>query len=111
MTTTMMQQPQARLLACYEAIRNTSEQMVEAARASDWTTLCEGERMCAQLIESVNAIGNPLTILDTEGRRQRMAILRSVLAADARIRDLRDPWLRDVERYVGRGGRYAHSDG
>src|SRR5437764_5191772 len=98
-----MSQRQRDVLAGYASIRDTSERMVEAAREADWIALCDNEDACARLIDSVAALGDPLTILDAEGRRQRMEIMRSVLAADARIRDLMDPWLRDVERLVGRG--------
>ncbi|MEO8134351.1 MAG: flagellar protein FliT [Betaproteobacteria bacterium] len=92
---------QCALLACYESLQRISLCMLEAARDSDWQALGLGEHACERLFESIAALGHPHTILDEDGRRQRMQILSTVLAIDARIRNLINPWLRDVERYVG----------
>ena len=102
---------QAALIACYESIRSTSELMLEAARNADWQTVARGERACSQLAGALQEIGDPMQVLDAQGRRMRMEILRGVLQADSRIRNLRDPSMQRVERYVGRGATPDQHEG
>jgi hypothetical protein len=49
----------------------------------------------------MRAIGDPMPKLDAAARRRRFAILRSVLADDARIREITQPWASTLAPYVG----------
>jgi len=98
--------PQEALLGCYEKIGEMSALMVEAARREDWDALDEAEQACQLLIERLRAVGaDPAITLDAEGRRQRLEIMRRILANDARIREIREPWLADLDSVLSGGRR------
>lgn len=82
----------AHFLAHYESIAHASSQMLAAARRSDWDELICAERECAALIERLKSLG-PGPTLDEAARERKFALIRSVLAHDAEIRNLTQPWL------------------
>jgi flagellar protein FliT len=96
---------QSTLLCYYEKIGRVSQLMVEAAENADWTTLADAEAVCGKLIRRVRSIGEPTSKLDAAGRRRRMEILRAILADDARIREITQPWAAQVAPYVGAPAR------
>jgi len=81
------------LLDCYEAIADASGGMLAAARRSDWNGLVAAERDCAASIDLLKSVQECAPPLDPAGRRRKVAILRKVLANDAEIRTLTQPWL------------------
>lgn len=91
------------ILAHYESIRQASHQMLEAARRSDWDAVAREEAHVGSLIASLRAAGDARKILIGEGRKRRFEILRHVLADDAEIRNLAQPWLRQVDANLGTG--------
>ena len=97
------------LLACYASLRSTAERMLEAARNADWPAVAQAENACDEIAEAAREFGDPLRVLDEQGRRERREMLHSVLRADSRIRDLRDPWLSQIGRYVGRGAARSNT--
>jgi flagellar protein FliT len=92
---------QSALLGYYEKIGRVSQLMVEAAQNGDWTTLADAEAVCEQLIRRARSVGEPAATLDAEGRKRRLEILRAILADDARIRQITEPWAAQVAPYVG----------
>lgn len=88
------------ILTYYESIQRVANIMVEAARASDWDTLIEAEQCCAQLIKHLQETdrGEPL---DQPAARRKFEIIRQVLAYDAEIRNLTQPWLTTLETLLG----------
>jgi flagellar protein FliT len=70
--------------------------MLDAARASDWDALIEHEKSCAQVIDALRAAGAGLR-LDPDSLERKRAIIRRVLAEDAEIRRLTQPWLGRLE--------------
>jgi len=91
--------PQA-LLSCYESVASASSNMLAAAQRSDWDELVAAERVCAQVVDRLRAIENP-PVLDDEARRRKYDILRTVLAHDAEIRRLTQPWVAQLEAFLG----------
>jgi flagellar protein FliT len=89
---------QERFLACYEAIAAATRRMLEAARAGDLRALDACEAECHAWIERIERLGDPDTVLDAQGRRRRMELLRRVLRDDAALRDVLEPWLAGVDR-------------
>jgi flagellar protein FliT len=87
------------VLACYESIAAKSGVMLEAARSSDWDGLVAAERECAALVARLRAIGPPPELSAGERARQR-ALVHAVLANDAEIRRLTQPWVEQVERLL-----------
>lgn len=80
----------------YEAIAAASRRMLEAARAGDWDAVGQEEDHCRRLISTLKRSqpGLPVT---GQARRERLVLLRTMLADDAEIRDLSEPWLRQLE--------------
>ena len=93
------------ILSCYEALVGVSARMLGAARGNDLDGLAVAESECAALIARLRSLGDGPD-LSTEGARRKMAIIRRVLADDAQIRDLTQPWLRKLELLIG--GTAAH---
>jgi len=86
-------------LAQYEAVGLASARMLSAARASDWDLLIEQENRCAALVEALRA-DRPQPVLDERSLARKAAIIRRVLADDAEIRRLTQPWLRRIEEML-----------
>jgi len=80
------------LLTTYDRLSNTTGSMLSAAQAGDWERLVCLEKDCSKLVARLSALesDDPLP----EGLRARKAaLLRKVLADDAAIRDITEPWL------------------
>ena len=80
----------------YEAIAAASRRMLEAARAGDWDTVWHEEDHCRRLISTLKRSHTEVPATG-HARRERLALLRTMLADDAEIRDLSEPWLRRLE--------------
>ena len=78
------------VLSMYENIAGLSNQMVLAARASDWTSLNSLENQCAA--ESVAALGGAAP-LQGDARARKIALLKQIMANDRAIRDVTEPWM------------------
>jgi len=86
-----------RLIDRYAAIAEASHRMLAAARRGDWHEVACIEDQCRELIGQLKAA---LTVesLGPADQRERMRLLRAILADDAEIRACAEPWL----------GRIAH---
>jgi flagellar protein FliT len=85
------------LLRHYAALDCASEEMLQAARAGDWDSVCRLEGACAVVIARLRLLGREHRLGPAE-QRERMRILRLIVARDAEIRricdslaDLHDP--------------------
>lgn len=84
----------------YEAIAGASRRMLKAARAGQWDEVSLEEDSCRALIA---ALKRARATGSTPARReQRLALLRSMLADDAEIRELSEPWLQQLEALLAR---------
>lgn len=81
------------LIDCYEQIAAASGSMLAAARSRDWERLIAAERDCAASVVRLKSAQECAHPLDPVARRRKVAILRNVLANDAEIRTLTQPWL------------------
>ena len=88
------------ILAIYEDISGTTRQMLAAARSDDWDGLVTLEKDCsamfARLFETED--GAPR---DAEFQRRKGELIRGVLANDAQIRVLVQPWLIQLTAMIG----------
>ena len=83
------------MLNLYRKISMVSTEMVECARQGDWDALVEAERRCKALINDLRALGErEMTPEEFEEKRR---IFRKMLAEDAEIRDLAQPWMRRLQ--------------
>lgn len=75
---------------------DASRRMLEAARQKDWDAVCAVEKECTALIAELSQMGD-LAPTDPELRRQKVDLIKRVLAADAEIRALTQPWLEKLD--------------
>jgi flagellar protein FliT len=88
----------------YKAIAASSRRMLDAARRDDWDQVSREEDRCRVLISGLQLAGAAGEV--PIGRRQRLVLLRAMLADDAEIRDLSEPWLKQLEALLsGRSSR------
>lgn len=90
---------QQMMLGVYEDVAVLSGRMLEAARGGDWDQLVELGESCRTLIGTLIATGAPRT-LEPEVAARKGQIIRKVLADDAEIRDLAEPRLADLARFL-----------
>lgn len=88
----------------YEAIAASSRRMLDAARAGDWDAVGQEEDRCRALISTLKR-AHPEAAVASAARRQRLALMRAMLADDAEIRELSEPWLKQLEALLA--GRSA----
>ena len=97
-----MNDPQ--IIATYEAILAITGQMLGAARDDDWDRLVALEQDCKKLVEQLIAdnTGQPLS---REFQQRKVEIIRRVLAEDAEIRNITQPWMAQLQNILGSAGR------
>jgi flagellar protein FliT len=87
----------------YESIAAASRRMLDAAREGDWDEVSLLEDRCRTLISRLKRAhvcgDQPM------GQRQRLALMRAMLADDAEIRELSEPWLKQLQALLA--GRHA----
>ena len=84
------------IVVCYRHMAEASHCMLNAARSGDWDQVCALEETCARLIDELSAIGD-LAPVDPDMRRQKLDLMKRVLADDAEIRLLTQPWLKKLD--------------
>jgi len=88
----------------YQALADAYAAMRAAAQRADWDAVAAGELGCRPRIEALRALGD--VPLDEDARRRKFALIQRMLADDAAIRDLAQPWMRRLEDLMG-GSRNA----
>lgn len=86
-----------KLIDYYRAIEVASSQMLDAAKSDDWDGVVRLEGACAVLIEQLRYA---LTTqeLPKENRAEKSGIMLRILANDAQIRYLAEPWMAHFEK-------------
>lgn len=92
------------IISCYESMSAASGEMLEAARKNDWDSLIAAERVCAQIVEKLKALDNVVPN-DPQLRQRKAEIIRKVLAEDAEIRSLTEPWMKQLEGFLQSAGK------
>jgi flagellar protein FliT len=80
--------------------------MVAAARADDWLEVSRLERQCIRRVHNLKRAAR-VQSLGPHEQRTRVRLLRSILADDAEIRRLAEPWLTELEQLLLPGQRSA----
>ena len=93
---------ECRNLEGYEAIAECSGRMLGAAQSNDWDRLISEERRCRELIAGLQSA--PVAALNESERARKHKIMLKMLADDAAIRNLADPWLRHLESVLSASG-------
>lgn len=84
------------VIAAYERVLSVMQQMHEAARAERWDDLVALERSCRSVVDQLSA-HEPRDPLPVPEQRRKLALVRQVLALDAAIRDMTEPWLAHLQ--------------
>jgi flagellar protein FliT len=80
------------VLAMYENVATLTNNMVMAARASDWESLGRLENQTAVATATV-AAGATVAPLEGAARQRKIDLLKQILANDRAVRDVTEPWL------------------
>ncbi len=81
------------VLSMYENIAGMTNQMVIAARTSDWDGLNRLEHACET---AAGATDTGVPALADNPRQRKLALLKQILANDRAIRDITEPWMAPV---------------
>ena len=92
------------IIAQYAAIAASSGRMLAAARAGDWDELIDAEEECAGRVAVLQALGH-VAPRDEYERNTRVGLLKTILAHDAEIRELTEPWLAQLNTMLSDMGR------
>ena len=84
------------IVDCYRRIADASGRMLEAAEHDDWDEVCSAARDCVDRIAELSGIED-LTPADPSLRREKIELVKRLLADDARIRHLGQPWLEKLD--------------
>lgn len=79
------------VLSMYENIAGLTNQMVVAARSSDWDGLNTLENQCASAASVAMTGGVPA--LAGTSRMRKIDLLKQILANDREIRTITEPWM------------------
>lgn len=90
------------LLSFYEAIEQTSADMLCAARSGNWDEVVKLEGACVLLITQLKhaaqlpaqALADPVAI---EAAQAKSRLMQRILINDAEIRQLAEPWLQELD--------------
>lgn len=94
----------SQIIATYETILDLTGQMLKAAQDSDWDLLVSLEQDCRISVEKLMA-DNPAQPLTGQLQRRKVEIIRQVLADDAEIRNITEPWMVQLQNLLGNAGR------
>lgn len=103
--------PGSTALGHYREIEAAAAVMLQAAQSGDWARVGRIERAIGELAARLDADAAHRS-LDAEQRRERLRIVRRLLAIDAEVRHLADPASLRLDRMLGRrptGARLAGS--
>lgn len=84
------------LLSYYEAIEQTSADMLSAARQGDWEQVAKLEGACGLLISQLNHAAQECPLAPEQAKAKARILLR-ILLNDAQIRTLAEPWLDSLD--------------
>jgi flagellar protein FliT len=88
----------------YERIAGLTTAMLEAARASQWEILLDLETECRTVFTQLVNAGAAAAATPETAQRKAM-LIRQVLADDAEIRNLIEPWMAELGQWLGMSSR------
>lgn len=87
------------VIPLYEKISELTGQMLLAAKSQNWDALCELESSCAQHVKLLEKEA-PQAPLSNQLRTQKIEIIQKILCDDRAIRDLTEPWMRQLQELM-----------
>ena len=90
------------IFALYASISSKTGERVEAAKASDWDRLIALEHDCHALIETLMQVDTgPHPGAGARFVQRKVAFIHKVLADDAEVRKFTEPWMTQLETFIG----------
>jgi flagellar protein FliT len=90
------------VLSVYATMASLTEQMVQAASASDWDTLVDLEQRVATHVQALRVA--PQAAMQGAERERKIELIRQMLNADRQIRDLTMPWMAQLSKLISSTG-------
>ncbi|EJN08292.1 flagellar protein FliT [Herbaspirillum sp. YR522] len=87
------------VISIYESIARLTDQMLAAARASDWELLASLEEQSGVHIATLRNLEDDIQ-LSEQHRNRKVEIIRKVLEDDRAIRNLTEPGLRRLSALI-----------
>lgn len=82
----------------YENILNTTNKMLTAAQNNEWDQLIDLEQECRKLTDKLMSNNTEHELnLSEELQQQKVKIIQQVLANDAQIRTITEPWMAQLQ--------------
>jgi flagellar protein FliT len=91
------------VLSVYAAMADLTEQMVQAAKRSDWDALVLLEQRCAAHVQTLRE-QEPQEPMSGADRERKIELIRQMLNADRQIRDLTMPWMAQLSKLINATG-------
>lgn len=91
------------VLCVYADMAQLTEQMVRAATLSDWDHLVLLEQRVAAQVQLLREQESPQPMQGAE-REQKIELIRKMLTADRKIRDLTMPWMAQLSKLINATG-------
>jgi len=90
----------AQIIAAYERVLEIMTLMHEAAGKGEWDELVALEQQCKSVVHGLMT-QEPREPLGAALQERKTAIIRQVLAVDAAIRSITEPWLQQLQSFLG----------
>lgn len=87
------------VIAIYESIATLTDEMLSAARASNWELLTTLETRCGKHIANLKNFEDSIA-LSEQHRNRKVDIIRKILEDDRDIRNLTEPGLRRLSALI-----------
>ena len=87
------------IIAIYEAILTITGRMLKAAQSADWERLITLEHECRGLTKEL-MISDENKVLSSDLRQRKQEIIQQILADDAEIRTLTQPWMAQLQNIL-----------
>ncbi len=79
----------------YEYISDITGKMREAAALGEWDNLIELEKQCSQRVQIMKQ--QDIAPVDEPTRKQKVVLIKKILADDAAIRSKTEPWMAQLQ--------------
>jgi len=90
---------EAQMIAAYQAILAITDQMLQAAKSSDWDKLVTLERSCKHLTNQLmeQQTRSPLSEIQ---QKKKIDLIQQILARDAEIRTITEPQITHLQNML-----------
>lgn len=91
------------VLSVYADLAKLTEQMLAHASRGEWDEMVELEQRCAMHVRTLQGQEDPRP-MQGEQRERKVELIRQMLTADRKIRDLAMPWMAQLSALINSTG-------